>query len=160
MADDQQTSNAIELFKHCRSEIQLENDLLNKRLGALLSSQSFLVIAYGTSMSSANGQWHSLYAIVVPPLLALLGLTLAILARPGIHAAQAVLHLWHCREAELLARSPEVEPYTLLLDDAGRREVLHRRREGALFAARAPVVLVVAWCVLASLPLLFRVFGV
>ena len=57
-----------------RKEIQYETSILSNRTDAYLSAQSFLVIAYASSMANLNPEWGKLFTLVVPPLLALLGL--------------------------------------------------------------------------------------
>lgn len=150
-------SRELDLLKFYRGEIRFESDVLSGRLNAFISSQAFLVIAYASSMSSSNGRWSSLFTVVLPPCLALLGLALALLARPGIRAVRAVIDRWRIREAELVSRSHEISAYTLVGDQEGRLEIGRRRREGVLFAERAPVVFIVAWCWFILLPLYFFV---
>jgi hypothetical protein len=50
-------SQPLELYRHYRTEVQHEMGLMLARLNALLTSQSFLVIAYAFSMAIANGHW-------------------------------------------------------------------------------------------------------
>ena len=63
------------MLKFYRAEIRFESELLTARLNALLSSQSFLVIAYATSMSSLEGHWGAEFTVLLPPCLALLALS-------------------------------------------------------------------------------------
>ena len=53
-----------------RREIQYETTILANRTDAYLAAQSFLVIAYASSMANANTQWGDLFTLVVPALLA------------------------------------------------------------------------------------------
>lgn len=150
-------ASPIDLLKHYRAEIRFESDLAGQRINALLGSQSFLVIAYSSSMGASNGRWAEPLALALPAALALLGLILALLAWPGIRAAQAVVEQWRAREAELLVREVQLAPFSLGADEEGRGTISRRRREGALFARRAPAVFVCAWCVFLGLPFLFHV---
>lgn len=148
------------LLQHIRTEIRAESDLLGERLNALLSSQSFLVIAYASSMGAANGRWTGVFPLVLPSVLAVLGLTLVLLAWPGIRAAHAVVERWRERESQLLARAAHLADYTLLSDEDGREQIGERRREGALFAQRAPVAFTLAWCFFVALPMVLYLGGV
>lgn len=71
--------------------------LMLARLNALLTSQSFLVIAYASSMAIANDRWSQPLAMLLPPFLALLGFVLAIEGRIGIIAARRALWRWQYR---------------------------------------------------------------
>ncbi|RMN67177.1 hypothetical protein ALQ55_01627 [Pseudomonas savastanoi pv. savastanoi] len=57
-----------------RREIHYETTNLSNRTNAYLSAQSFLVIAYASSMANMNTEWGAMFTLVVPPMLALLGL--------------------------------------------------------------------------------------
>ncbi|MBS7455745.1 hypothetical protein [Coralloluteibacterium stylophorae] len=142
----------LDLMKFYSAEIEHESQLAASRMNSLLSSQSFLVIAYASAMSASEGRWGSLFPILLPPALAVLGIVLVLLARPGIHAAYALVGRWRDRFGELLDRHPELGAYTLGFGEGTFRDVVHRRREGALFARRAPVVFLVAWSLFLALP--------
>lgn len=142
-----------DLLLHIRTEIRFETGLASERLNSFISSQSFLVIAYASSMASSNARWEQVFTILIPPFLALLGLALSVLAWPGIIASQAVIERWREKERDLLGGHPDLLERTLVADDAGRADIDRRRLEGALFARRAPLVFVVAWCWLAALPI-------
>src|SRR3546814_545556 len=57
-----------------RSEIHFESSLLAERTSAYLSSQSFLMIAFASSMANSNPEWGELFRLVVPAILSALGL--------------------------------------------------------------------------------------
>lgn len=143
----------LDLMKFYSSEIEHESQLAAGRMNSLLSSQSFLVIAYASSMSASEGRWGSLFPILLPPALAVLGIVLTLLARPGIRAAYALVGRWRDRLGGLLDQHPELGAYTLGFDEQTYRDVAHRRREGARFATRAPVVFLVAWSFFVVLPI-------
>jgi hypothetical protein len=86
------TSN-LELLRFYRSEIKYQSDLLSSRLSSLLTSQSFLLIAYASAMSGLIGHWQDPFTLVFPPVLAVLGLVLSLQAWPGIRAGYAVIRL-------------------------------------------------------------------
>jgi hypothetical protein len=84
------TSN-LELLRFYRSEIKYQSNLLSSRLSSLLTSQSFLLIAYASAMSGLIGHWQDPFTLVFPPVLAVLGLVLSLQAWPGIRAGYAVV---------------------------------------------------------------------
>lgn len=110
-------------------------------------------------MGAANGRWSGIF-LLLPSALALLGLVLVLLAWPGIHAAHAVVARWRDRERALLSRCPHLADYTLQSDEDGREHIARRRREGALFARRAPLAFALAWCFFITLPLALHFGGV
>ncbi|GEO13660.1 hypothetical protein [Microvirga aerophila] len=59
-----------ELLKFYRGEIKFQSDLLSSRLNSLLTSQSFLLIAYASAMSGLVGSWKDPFALLFPPVLA------------------------------------------------------------------------------------------
>ena len=105
-ADAPQRDEGADLLARYRSEIRFESELLSNRLNSFMSSQSFLLIAYASAMSAAHGRWQHPFTLALPPALAVLGLVLALYARPGIRAAYAEIRLWQEQERELLAREP------------------------------------------------------
>jgi hypothetical protein len=146
------TVSELDMLKFYRTEVRFESELLAARLNALLSSQSFLVIAYAASMSASEGHWDAIFTVLLPPCLALLGLVLAMSARPGIHAAQAVIDNWSKKENQLHLRCPELAQYSRASTALERQEMSRRGNEGVLFAKRAPLVFVLAWCIFSILP--------
>lgn len=144
----------IETLNHFRAEIRFENSLASDRQAVLISSQSFIVIAYAASMASLRDNWGDILTLLLPPFLALLGLLLALSARPGIRASQAVLKRWREKEGDLLERQPALADRTIAGDDQGREELFRRRREGALFARRAPLIFITIWCWFLLLPII------
>lgn len=144
---------------HIRTEIRAEIGLLNSRLNALLSSQSFLVIAYGSALGAGYGDWHGLFTLLLPPFLALLGFVLALEARPSISAAQEAIAHWRHREAVMLDEHPELQPLTLATDAAERERLQLRQHAGTIFSTRVPLILLSAWAFLFLLPFVLRFFG-
>lgn len=137
---------------YIRTEIRSEIGLLNNRLNALMSSQSFLVIAYASTLSSSNGDFRSLFTVILPPFLAILGAALVLEARPSLKAALEAIDDWRHREANLVGSSADFDPYTLAVDDNSRRAVKQRQHQGRHFATRAPLIMLIAWLVLLLLP--------
>ncbi|HEV7344037.1 MAG TPA: hypothetical protein VGN60_00170 [Devosia sp.] len=138
---------------YIRTEIRNETSLLNNRLNSLMSSQSFLIIAYGGALSSGYGDFRSVFTLTVPPFLALLGGALVLEARPSLRAALLAIDHWRKREANLVDSSEDYAPYTLAVDDQARQMMQHRQHQGRHFAARAPIIMLSAWTVLLLAPL-------
>ena len=147
----------VELLNHFRAEIRFENGLASDRQATLISSQSFLVIAYAASMASLRDNWGDTLTLLLPPFLALLGLLLSLTAWPGIRASQGVLERWRAKENELLQAQPALAKRTLASDELGRADLLRRRYESALFAKRAPLIFIAAWCWFLALPIFLYV---
>jgi len=95
---DSESSNKTPILNYYRSEIRFETEVVNARLNALLSSQSFLVIAYATAICSSGSQWGKPVVLALPAAMALLGFALAASAAPGIHAGYVAVNRWETRE--------------------------------------------------------------
>ena len=85
-----------------RSEIHFESSLLAERTSAYLSSQSFLMIAFASSMANSNPEWGELFRPVVPAILPVPGLIPSLPAMHGINPHFAVIARWHQTPSELL----------------------------------------------------------
>jgi len=145
---------------YIRTEIREEIGLLNSRLNAMISSQSFLVIAYGSALSSNLGEWRNLFCVTVPPFFALLGLVLVLEARPGLRAAHEAIAHWRKRETKLVVEgSEDLHPYTLATDEASRHRMEERQQAGSLFSTRAPLILLTAWTVFLVMPFVLWMWG-
>ena len=144
---------------HIRAEIRAEIELLNSRLNALISSQSFLVIAYGASLGAGYDDWGGLFTVTLPPFFAVLGLVLVLEARPGIAAAQEAIGHWRRRESELVQTWPDLKSLTLATDEASRHRMELRQHAGGLFSTRAPLIFIIAWLVFMLLPFALRIWG-
>jgi hypothetical protein len=90
-----------------RREIQYETSLLAGRTNAYLTAQSFLVIAYASSMANSNENWGALFTLVVPALFTLLGIINSLHAWPGIRASATIIEHWHYKQVQLLHSDPE-----------------------------------------------------
>lgn len=147
-----ETGKQDDQLDYVRAEIREEVGLLNSRLNSLMSSQSFLVIAYASTLSSSNGNFHTLFTIVLPPFLSLLGAALVLEARPSLDAALEAIDNWRDREAALVSSSDDYAPYTLAVDNNARQAIMRRQHQGRHFATRAPMIMLIAWLVLLFLP--------
>lgn len=86
--------SAKERLDFYRREIHYETGQLSSRTNAYLTAQSFLVIAYASSMANLNPAWGELFTLVVPALLALLGIVNSLHAWPGIQASSEIICHW------------------------------------------------------------------
>ncbi|MHA6299890.1 hypothetical protein [Devosia sp. CAU 1758] len=145
---------------HTRNEIRAEISLLNSRLNALISSQSFLVIAYGSALAAAYDDWANPFIVILPPILAILGLVLVLEARPGIFAAQEAMAHWREREERLIDQYPELTQFTLATDGAERERMHLRQHAGTKFSTRVPLILLAAWGVFFALPFILYFLGI
>lgn len=114
-----------------RREIHYETGQLSSRTNAYLTAQSFLVIAYASSMANLNPAWGELFTLVVPALLALLGIVNSLHAWPGIQASSEIICHWQFKQSCLLHSDPEIG---LAYDDSP----LFSEREVNAAASRKP----------------------
>lgn len=129
-----------------RNEIHNEAANLSSRTNAYLSAQSFLVIAYGSSMANMNPEWGELFTLVIPPTLALLGILSSLSAWPGIKAACDIIDHWYSKQTSLLSCEPAVGR---VYDDSplfSRWESnLNGQRKSLLFSMRSPWLFSAFW---------------
>ncbi len=129
-----------------RREIQYETAILSNRTNAYLSAQSFLVIAYASSMANLNPEWGKLFTLVVPPVLALLGVLCSLNAWPGIRAAYDIIDHWHFKQSGLLRDLPVMG---MAYDDEplfSEMESSHKGyRKSLMFSIRAPWLFAGFW---------------
>lgn len=154
----------LELFKFYRSEIRFQGTVLSNRVNTLISAQSFLLIAYATTMSGLLKNWQSPLTPLLPPALAIIGVFLSLQARSGIEAALSVLDEWRCRQRNLVSDTPALSRYDVLSsadrpNDQEPVEGLKRFTEGARFSKHAPAMFLVLWSYLLVLPFVMFLFG-
>lgn len=134
-----------------RREIQYETSLLSNRTNAYLTAQSFLVIAFASSMANLNPEWGKLFTLVVPSLMALLGVMSSLHAWPGFRAAYLIIDHWHFKQSHLLHSEPAMG---FAYDDSplfNETESSHKGySDSLLFSMRTPWLFVIFWVVLAS----------
>lgn len=147
-------TDATELFKHYRSEIQHEMDLMLTRLNALLMSQSFIVIAYATSMVMSNSEWSFYLSLILPPFLAFLGLSLTWEGNKGIIAARDASDRWQHRLDSLVDDCPDL----LLWADEKSAKTKTNIKAGKTFAVMPPQIFLAGWVILFFLPLALKLF--
>ncbi len=132
-----------------RSEIHFESSLLAERTSAYLASQSFLMIAFASSMANSNPEWGDLFRLVVPAILSLLGLLTSIHAMPGIKANFDVIERWHQKQAELLQIEGRVgmlpNNESALFGEGNSPVGGHRYKRTLLFSLRTPIIFSLVW---------------
>ncbi|WP_409299579.1 hypothetical protein [Pseudomonas sp. KCJK8993] len=132
-----------------RREIQYETSILANRTDAYLAAQSFLVIAFASSMSNLNPEWGKLFTLLVPPFLALLGILTTLNAWPGIRAAYDIIDHWYFKQAQLLRSEPLMG---LAYDESPlfcESESTHKGyRKSLLFSLRTPWIFAIFWLLL------------
>ncbi|WP_263264636.1 hypothetical protein [Pseudomonas sp. RIT-PI-S] len=147
----------LDFYRH---EIQYETTLLSNRTNAYLSAQSFLVIAYASSMANLNPEWGKVFTLVVPPILALLGIVSSLHAWPGIRAAYDIIDHWHFKQCQLLRAEPTMG---LAYDDSplfSKHEAQEKGfRQALLFSMRTPWIFTGFWVVLGVFSVWLQYFG-
>jgi hypothetical protein len=134
-----------------REETRFELGLLHDRVNALLAAEAFLTIAFTAAMSNGAG-WGRGFAAVAAPVLALLGLLLALLSLPGVRATVRIVLTQTALQGELVERLPG-------LVDAGyhgvpgRPSIVADQRRSLLFFRAVPMLFGAVWIVLGVLSL-------
>lgn len=146
-----------------RSEIHFESSLLAERTSAYLTSQSFLMIAFASTMANSNPEWGSLFRLVVPTVLALLGLITSIHAIPGIKSNFEVIERWHQKQAELLQLEGRVgllpNHESALFGEGNSPVGGQRYKRTLLFSLRTPIIFGFVWALFGALCLGLNFFG-
>ena len=130
-------------------EIHFESSLLAERTSAYLSSQSFLMIAFASSMANSNPEWGDLFRLVVPAILSVLGLITSIHAMPGIKANFEVIERWHQKQGELLQIEGRVgilpNNESALFGEGNSPPGGRRYKRTLLFSLRTPIIFSLVW---------------
>jgi hypothetical protein len=123
--------------------------LLAERTSAYLSSQSFLMIAFASSMANSNPEWGDLFRLVVPAILSVLGLITSIHAMPGIKANFEVIERWHQKQGELLQIEGRVgilpNNESALFGEGNSPPGGRRYKRTLLFSLRTPIIFSLVW---------------
>lgn len=132
-----------------RAEIHFESSLLAERTSAYLASQSFLMIAFASAMTNSNPDWGNLFLLVVPAVLALLGLLTSLHAMPGIRSNFEVIERWHQKQAELLQLEGRVgilpNNESALFGEGDSPAGGTRYKRTLLFSLRTPIIFSLVW---------------
>jgi len=138
------------LLAAVREETLAELGLLHARVNALLAAEAFLIIAYTAAMSD-GAPWGRAFATVAAPLLAVLGLLLALTTVPAVRTAARILLALSAQQDELYARLGGSAPG--YHGGAGRPRAVGDQRHALLFFRAVPVLFAVVWVVLGVLAL-------
>lgn len=132
-----------------RKEIHYETTLMSNRTNAYLSAQSFLVIAFASSMANLNPEWGKLFTLFVPAMMALLGIVSSLHAWPGIRAAYDIIDHWHFKQSQLLDSEPMMG---MAYDDSPLFSSHESTQKGyaksLLFSVRTPWLFTIFWAVM------------
>lgn len=152
-----------ERLQFYRSEIHFESTLLAERTSSYLSAQSFLMIAFASSMANTNPEWGSLFRLVVPAVLAGLGLLTSFHAMPGIKSSFDIIERWHQKQAELLQVEgragllPNQE--SALFGEGNSPTGGYRYKRTLLFSLRTPLIFASVWTLFGGFCLVLYFFG-
>ena len=152
---------AKERLAFYRSEIHFESTLLADRTSSYLSSQSFLMIAFASSMANSNPEWGPLFRLVVPAILSVLGLITSFHAMPGIKSNFEVIERWHQKQAELLQLEGQAgllaNNESALFGEGSSPVGGHRYKRTLLFSLRTPIIFGTVWLLFGLLCLVLSV---
>lgn len=137
-----------------RDETRFEISLLHDRVNALMTAEAFLTIAYTAAMSNGT-EWGARFSAIASPILAVLGLVLALLAWPGVHATVAIVLTWTRRQAELLEEHPALSATVQgrVVRGRGDRRAPADQRRSMLFFRSVPGLFALVWAALTVLAL-------
>ena len=139
-----------------RREIQYETTILANRTDAYLAAQSFLVIAFGSSMGNLNQGWGEMFTLMVPAFLALLGVLSSLNAWPGIRALNAwpgiraafrIIEHWQLKQSHLPMMGLAYDESPLFCE-AETSQAGHRK--SLLFSLRTPWIFLGFWVLLGT----------
>lgn len=136
-------------LERVRAETRAEIGLLHDRVSALVASEAFLTVGYAVTMSN-GAAWGKSFAMIVAPLLAVLGLLLAVLAGLGVAATARLVLEWTERQGELLDQHPQLADTFLGWAAIGgiRHSASEDQRRSLLFFRAVPMLFSVVWTVL------------
>ena len=146
-----------------RAEIHFESTLLASRTSGYLSSQSFLIIAFASSMANTNPEWGALFRLVVPAVLAILGLITSLHAIPGIHASYDIIERWHHKQGELLQTEGQVgllpNRDSALFGEGNSPAGGERYKRTLMFSLRTPIIFGSVWALLGVFCVILFFYG-
>ena len=146
-----------------RAEIHFESTLLASRTSGYLSSQSFLIIAFASSMANTNPEWGALFRLVVPAVLAILGLITSLHAIPGIRASYDIIERWHHKQGELLQTEGQVgllpNGDSALFGEGNSPAGGERYKRTLMFSLRTPIIFGSVWALLGVFCVILFFYG-
>lgn len=144
-----------------RSEIHFEAGLLAERTTSYLASQSFLMIAFASAMANDNPDWGDVFRLVVPTVLAILGLVTSLHAMPGIKANFDVIERWHQKQSELLQSEGRVgllpNRESALFGEGNSPAGGQRYKKSLMFSLRTPVIFSLVWAIFGVMCLVLNI---
>ena len=140
---------AMRQLERVRAEARAEIGLLHDRVNALVASEAFLTVGYAVTMSN-GAAWGKSFAMIVAPVLGVLGLLLAVFAGLGVAATARLVLEWTRRQGQLLTEHPELAATFVGWAAGGgsRRSAYQDQRRSLLFSRAVPPLFTVAWTVL------------
>lgn len=155
--DDDPSVGTPEQLAFIREETRFELGLLHDRVNALLSAEAFLTIAYTGAMSN-GAPWGARFSEVVSPILAVLGLLLALLAWPGIDATAKIVLGWSERQIEMVERNPDLTTsvWAMAIRQRGGRSADPTQWRSMLFFRTVPGLFALVWAVLTVVALVLH----
>lgn len=109
------------------------------------------MIAFASSMANDNPDWGELFRLVVPSVLALLGLITSLHAMPGIKANFDVIERWHQKQSELLQVEGRVgllpNQESALFGEGNSPVGGHRYKKSLMFSLRTPMIFSLVWAI-------------
>lgn len=142
-SDRDERPDGVERLAFIRAELRFELGLLHDRVNALVAAEAFLTIAYTAAMSN-GARWGAVFSAVVSPILAVLGLLLALLAWPGVATTVRLVLGWTTSQNELLRREASLSAITGLPGRSDDRD----QRKSMLFFRTVPGLFALVWAVL------------
>lgn len=146
-----------------RAEIHFESTLLASRTSGYLSSQPFLIIAFASSMANTNPEWGALFRLVVPAVLAILGLITSLHAIPGIRASYDIIERWHHKQGELLQTEGQVgllpNRDSALFGEGNSPAGGERYKRTLMFSLRTPIIFGSVWALLGVFCVILFFYG-
>lgn len=122
--------------------------MLSSSLSAYLSCQSFLMIAFGSSVAVGRSE-PGIFTLLIPFPLTPLGIVLSPDAWLSIRTAISVIDQWHGRQNELLENYRELAPYwpTHHEENESMLDATLSQRfcEGSRFTKQSPWIFEMMW---------------
>ena len=126
------SKTSVEAYQRYRQYIEHENLLVNFRTTWAIGANSFLLLAYGTTLTSANGPHPQFLAA-----LAIVGIFVNAASWVSVEAAFSALHAIKTRWEELTIRHPLLPPIT----GAGKTWIIRWGHFGSRFLLLALAVI-------------------
>lgn len=144
-----QPPGAAEQLGVLRAQLRSEIGFLHERVNALVAAEAFLTIAFTTAMANA-APWGVVFAAVVSPVLAVLGLALALLSWPGVRATVRLVLGLTRQHLQVGQREPGLAVASTTSDGPGAtaRQAVRDQRASMLFFRAVPPLFTVVWSVL------------